>query len=264
MKKMIAVILLIISVPLLRAGVNYRTGNFNITYTDIEFPGAGTDITRSYNSFTTSVGLFGFGWGTQMETRLFAFPDGTLCIKWWGGGAKDVFEPAIRDNDGLFFMINEIIKDEIKKDKLENNPVAILNRKAELATDEDKRVSGYMELVEKKKVAPWTQPSGSKKIWKRNVNQVMQWDGQQYSLQNWDDRYEFNPAGLMTEVIEPGTSMKLFYTGNLLSGVLIDEKHRCNIQTDSSGKIIRLFFTDSSGLKEAVFKYDNNDNLLYS
>ena len=264
MKRFAAIILLLTWSCLIRAGVDQRTGNFFITYTDIEFKGAGTDITRSYNSFTTSMGMFGYGWGTKMETRLFAFPDGTLCIKWWGGGAKDIFEPATTDSKGLFLMINEIIKYEINNDKLENNPVAVYNRKAELATDDDKRVSKYMDLVEKKFILPWIQPAGIKRIWKRNVNQVVQWDGQQYSLQNWDDRCEFNPIGMMSEIIEPDTRMKLFYTGNLLSGVLIDEKHRCNIQTDSSGKILRLFFTDSTGMKEAVFKYDSNSNLVYS
>ena len=47
------------------AGVNLKNGNFYISYTDIVVPGGGKklEITRTYNSKSTEVGWFGFGWG---------------------------------------------------------------------------------------------------------------------------------------------------------------------------------------------------------
>jgi len=90
MKRIFLSILILYS-QLSNAGVNHRNGNFYMSYSDIEFPGSKTEIMRSYNSLTTSVGLFGYGWGTYMETRLFALPDGNLFVRWWGGGDEYLF-----------------------------------------------------------------------------------------------------------------------------------------------------------------------------
>jgi YD repeat-containing protein len=264
MKRTLFTILLAVLISPVFAGVNYRNGNFYISYSDIEFPNTNMSITRSYNSFNTSAGLFGYGWGTLMETRLYPLPEGTLYVKWWGGGGEDIFEPATLNREGLFYMINAIIQYEISNDKLDNTPVAILQRKAVLATEAGKRMAKYIELLDKKIVAPWKQPANAKKIWKRNVNQVIVWNGNNYALQNWNDQYVFNQAGLMTDMTEPTTRMQLFYNNNLLSGILVDGKQHCSISTDSSGKITRLLYKDSSGNKEASFKYDLNNNLVYS
>lgn len=263
MKRIFLSILILYSL-LASAGVNHRNGNFYMSYTDIEFPGSKTEMTRSYNSLTTSVGLFGYGWGTYMESRLYALPDGNLFVRWWGGGNEDLFETAAINQQGLYYMVNEIIKHEIKNGKLSNTPVEILKRKAVLASDAGLRITRYIDLVNKKIVAPWTQTSTNRKTWKRNINQVIEWDGKNYSLQSWDDQYIFIASGLLSEIIEPRTQMKLFYTNSLLSGILVDNKFQCDINTDSSGKITRLVFNDSTGKKEAFFKYDNNDNLIYS
>ena len=264
MKQTLFTILLAVLILPVAAGVNYRNGNFYMSYSDMEFPGTKTDITRSYNSLNTSSGLFGYGWGTLMETRLYPLPEGTLYIRWWGGGGEDMFEPTVLNREGLFYMINEIIQYELRNDKLENTPVAILQRKAVLSTEAGKRIAKYIELLDKKIVAPWKQPANAKKIWKRNVNQAIVWDGKSYALQNWNDQYVFNQAGLMTDMIEPATRMQLFYNNSLLSGILVDGKHHCAINTDSTGKITRLLYKDSTGNKEASFKYDGNNNLVYS
>jgi len=47
-------------------------------------------------------------------------------------------------------MINAIIQYEIRNDKLDNTPVAILQRKAVLATESAKRITKYIELLTRK------------------------------------------------------------------------------------------------------------------
>lgn len=249
---------------LCHAGVNIRSGNFFINYTDIAFPGSKTELNRTYNSLTTTVGLFGYGWGTYIETRLFALPDGHLSVRWWGSGSEDVFMPESLNQKGLYHMIKEIVAYEINTGKLDNNPVDILKRKSTLASEADTRISKYIDLVKKKIVTPWVQPPHTKKTWKRNINQVIKWDGNKYSLQSWNDHYSFIATGLLSEIIEPETQLKLVYKNNLLSEILIDNKFRCTINSDSSGKLTRLVFIGNNGIKEAIFKYDNNDNLIYS
>ena len=77
------------------AGVNLKNGNFYISYTDIVVPVGGKklEITRTYNSKSTEVGWFGFGWGSEFETRLEVSDDGGIVIHEHGSGAKTRFTP---------------------------------------------------------------------------------------------------------------------------------------------------------------------------
>ena len=77
------------------AGVNLKNGNFYISYTDIVVPGGGKklEITRTYNSKSTESGWFGFGWGSDFETRLETSADGSVVVHEHGAGAKTRFIP---------------------------------------------------------------------------------------------------------------------------------------------------------------------------
>jgi YD repeat-containing protein len=76
------------------AGVNLKNGNFHITYTDI-IVGSGKnriEISRTYNSKSVEVGMFGFGWGSEFETRLVPSQDGSIVVHEHGGGGKTSFD----------------------------------------------------------------------------------------------------------------------------------------------------------------------------
>ncbi len=77
------------------AGVNLKNGNFYISYTDVVVPGEGEKlkITRTYNSKSSEVGWFGFGWGSMYETRLEVGADGSVTIHENGSGAQTRFSP---------------------------------------------------------------------------------------------------------------------------------------------------------------------------
>lgn len=76
-------------------GVNLKNGNFYISYTDIVVPGTGKtlDMTRTYNSKSTEIGWFGFGWGNVFETKLIKSPDGCVVVHEHGAGGKTRFCP---------------------------------------------------------------------------------------------------------------------------------------------------------------------------
>ena len=64
------------------AVVNLKNGNFYVAYDDlIVDQGSGLKLTRHYNSLSGSRGWFGWGWGTEFETRLFIMPDGMLAVR---------------------------------------------------------------------------------------------------------------------------------------------------------------------------------------
>ena len=74
-------------------GVNIKNGNFYVSYTDLVVPGGANTLkmTRTYNSKSTFVGWFGFGWGSDYETYLETQPDGSLVVFENGGGATTRF-----------------------------------------------------------------------------------------------------------------------------------------------------------------------------
>ena len=77
------------------SGVNLKNGNFFISYTDIIIPSAGKtlEITRTYNSKSTEIGWFGFGWGSEFETNPRVSADGSVIIQENGAGALTRFDP---------------------------------------------------------------------------------------------------------------------------------------------------------------------------
>ena len=78
-----------------QAGVNLKNGNFYMSFTDIIVPGTGDSLTmtRTYNSKSTEIGWFGFGWGNVFETKLIKSPDGCVVVHEHGAGGKTRFCP---------------------------------------------------------------------------------------------------------------------------------------------------------------------------
>ena len=82
------------------SGVNLKNGNFYISYTDVIIPGSDRplEVTRTYNSKSTDVGWFGFGWGNEFETNLKVSADGSVVIHENGAGALTRFTPKSQVN----------------------------------------------------------------------------------------------------------------------------------------------------------------------
>lgn len=118
------------------AGVNLKNGNFYISYTDIVVPGGGKklEITRTYNSKSTEVGWFGFGWGSEFETRLELSADGSIIIHEHGSGAKTRFTPktAVDAVAAATRIVNEMKKKTALSEKAASDLVQKLATNAEL------------------------------------------------------------------------------------------------------------------------------------
>jgi YD repeat-containing protein len=119
-----------------QAGVNLKNGNFYISYTDIVVPGGGKklEITRTYNSKSTEVGWFGFGWGSEFETKLELSADGSIVIHEHGSGAKTRFTPktAIDAVAAATKIVNEMKKKTALSEKASSDLIQKLAHNAEL------------------------------------------------------------------------------------------------------------------------------------
>ncbi len=82
------------------AVVNLKNGNFYIAYDDLVVDEhSSLKLSRHYNSLSDSRGWFGWGWGTEFETRLFVMPDGLVAVRENGNAHVTLYgepdEPAV-------------------------------------------------------------------------------------------------------------------------------------------------------------------------
>ncbi|PFZ97887.1 DNRLRE domain-containing protein [Bacillus wiedmannii] len=70
------------SIPVLNGQVNATNGNFIMSEKDITLSGRGPDVSveRTYNSQSKKVGLFGTGWSSGLEERIWADGNGNLLL----------------------------------------------------------------------------------------------------------------------------------------------------------------------------------------
>lgn len=151
LKNVLSIITLVLSINLF-AGVNLKNGNYYVLYTDVSmstYISAFEDITRTYNSKSTEIGIFGFGWGSDIETRLFAYPDGTILIKENGSGANTYYKSQLALEDMLELMIDELIDVTIAEGDLNNSPNEIIERRNKLINNLEYRSSQWNKYVEK-------------------------------------------------------------------------------------------------------------------
>jgi hypothetical protein len=62
-------------------------GNFSLSYTDVN-EGNDFELNRFYNSISIAKGMFGFGWGTHFETRLFVVDGPFVMVEEVPGGGS--------------------------------------------------------------------------------------------------------------------------------------------------------------------------------
>jgi YD repeat-containing protein len=126
----------LLATSLAHAGVNLKNGNFYISYTDIVVPGGGKklEITRTYNSKSTDVGWFGFGWGSEFETRLEISADGAIIVHEHGSGAKTRFTPktAVDAVAAATKIVTEMKKKTALSEKAASDLIQKLANNAEL------------------------------------------------------------------------------------------------------------------------------------
>jgi len=56
--------------------------------------GLGLKIERLYNSFSSTNGIFGEGWGSDFEVRLEVRDDGSVDVHEYGSAAENIFKPT--------------------------------------------------------------------------------------------------------------------------------------------------------------------------
>lgn len=91
--------------------VSVRLSNLNlaVSFTDVAVTSDADDymrVKRLYSSLSTFSHIFGYGWGSDLDTNLVVRPDGVLWLTQYGNGFTRVFSETSNTNPNA--MLNEI------------------------------------------------------------------------------------------------------------------------------------------------------------
>lgn len=248
------VLAMVLSIPTF-AGVNLKNGNFYIAYTDIAVPGSGPklDLTRTYNSKSTHLGWFGFGWGNIFETELSPSPDGCVVVREHGAGGKTRFCPkttvdasAAADKVVAAMRAKNPISDQNAKDLIER-----LKNNAEL------RHAYAKQFGVESKIA-----SGTKLYSNERGMQTMEVTKTGYMREFADGKKEFfNEQGKLVQISEKGGYVLDFdWQNNKLASIKDNKAKQMYFEWYSNGRVKHIW---SSGDAKALYKYKGED-MVYS
>jgi YD repeat-containing protein len=237
------------------AGVNLKNGNFYISYTDIVVPGGGKklEVTRTYNSKATELGWFGFGWGSDFETRLEVSADGSVVIHEHGSGARNRFVPktAVDAEAAAKKIVDAVRKRTTLTDQAANQLIEKLKNNAE------QRHLYATNFKVESVLAPGTILYGSNS---GTTELHVLKDG--YKRQSGDGKVEFfDKNGSLTKIADKsGYSISFDYKNNQLYSIKDSQAKQIFFSWYSNGRVKEMW---SAGDKKAEYKYQADD-LVYS
>jgi YD repeat-containing protein len=238
-----------------QAGVNLKNGNFYISYTDIVVPGGGKklEISRTYNSKSTEVGWFGFGWGSEFETRLEVSADGSIIIQEHGSGAKTRFVPKTAIDP--IIASSKIVAEMKKKTALSEKAASDLIKK--LSANSELRHTYALNFKVQTSVAAGSvlhsNDRGPQELF------VLK-DG--YRRAHGDGRQDFfNSNGQLTKIADKaGYFVGFTYKNNRLDSIKDSQAKQIFFSWYPDGLVKEVW---SAGDKKALYKYQGQD-LVYS
>lgn len=233
------------------AGVNLKNGNFYISYTDIVVPGGGKklEITRTYNSKATEIGWFGFGWGSEFETRLEVSADGSVVIHEHGTGAKSRFTPKTQIDPVA--TSTKIVTEMRKKTALSEKAASELIQK--LATNAELRHTYAMNFGIHSTVAPGTI------LYSHDLGpQTLAVTKEGFRRDHSDGRQDFfDSEGQMVKISDKsGYFVGFTYKEGKLESLKDSQAKQIYFSWYPDGLVKEIW---SAGDKKATFKYQDSD-----
>ncbi|MBD64020.1 MAG: hypothetical protein CME62_02355 [Halobacteriovoraceae bacterium] len=238
------------------AGVNLKNGNFYISYTDIVVPGTGKklEMTRTYNSKSTEIGWFGFGWGNVFETKLIKSPDGCVVVHEHGAGGKTRFCPK---NPVDPKKAAQKIVDVMKKKSQSMNDSTTKNLLERLTNNAELRHAYARRFNIETKIA-----HGSTLYSNQRGIQEVKVTKEGFERHSNDGKKEFfNDKGQLTKVIDKNNyKIEFQYKNNDLYSIKDSFAKQIYFTWYPDGFVKEMW---SAGDKKAFFKYKGKD-LVYS
>ena len=248
--KVVLILKLILSVSLGFALVDMRSGGYIKSFADIKIPGSPLlQLVRTYSSRSLFKGEFGYGWCSNLETKVEILPDNTVNVVECGGG-KSISFTSSRMQANPAQRIASIMK-EARKNKS-------LSRKylQDLQADLNQSTLLQMELIRKLGLSGEIK-AGQRYQAKGRPGESLKFDGRRYVRTRADNSKQiFNRAGFLIEERDSfGNYIKIKRNGKKIARVMDNKGQALIFRNTARG---RITVTGPKGLKvEYVFRGDN-------
>jgi len=248
------------------AGVNLKNGNFYVSYKDlvtsnIQFVFG--DFTRTYNSKSTEIGLFGYGWGTKWETKMFFFPDGHISVQEYGAGGKTIFYSDLVSQESAQMMVDIIIDTKLENNLIGNNPSQILTLQNKLTDNVEVRHAEWLSLIEKNLLdyTPELIDGLVFEAYTRGNQKITITENgfERLSISDQTKEY-FDSNGRLTKYVDKnGIFTEIVYVDGYISKMICSDGNILHVQTNDKGYITEVKLNNSI----TTYQYED-DNLVYN
>ncbi len=217
--------------------IDMRNANYTQSWTDLDYVGTGfrMRLERTYNSRSQFKGLFGYGWCTDFETKLFSDPNGDIRIKNCGAGKTVLFRKRNKLLSNRQDMIGQVLS-KYQKTYPSTSTRELKKLKSKL-TKSDHLLSTMIENLQMTSAAS---------------------DGTYIAVGQIGETLTKTSTGFKRKLSDG--SYQSFDAKGFIKGMYDRNKNYIKIQS-LNGKITSVL--DNSG-KKLLFKYDANSGLVSS
>jgi len=129
--------------------VDTRSAGYSKNFVDFSSPGSSyvLEVKRTYNSRSLYNGLFGFGWCSNLETRLSVLPDNSIKVVECGGGMEVAYYPKGKVPNVNFYVDSILAK--LKKRRVKMSDKAFSKLKRDLLKSQNLR-SNFLQALDMK------------------------------------------------------------------------------------------------------------------
>lgn len=239
------------------AMIDMKNANFTTTYTDLIVPGPGYEmkIERTYNSRTLMNGIFGFGWCSDFETKLYVNADNTIDVIECGTGMITTFaskDHSARESNQLVEAILEKVKGNGRRTK---DYIEKLKRDLQ----EDPRLRSRMAIGYE---IAGSVKQGVVYLAKGKEGESVTLGKEYYVRELADGTFQrFDLEGRLIAMYDKNKNfLKMSYKGKLLSEVLDNSGRRLTFKYNPNNRISTI--KGPSGVS-VEYKFENLDNLVW-
>jgi len=237
--------------------IDMKNANFSTSWTDLKVPGGGYEmkILRTYNSRSLFVGIFGYGWCSEFETKLIISPDNTLKIFECGAGLEITYTTKDYGSKDIDYIIQEIIKKVKSEGKRSDEYLASLRKN--LLQDSRLRIQMALSynLTAKAKEGAIYYANG-KEV--ENITLTKEYYSRQLSDGTFQ-RFDFK-GRLIAMHDKNGNFLKLSYDGNLLKEISDNNGRRLSFKYNANKKLATIAGPSNISVE---YKFEKLDNLVW-
>jgi YD repeat-containing protein len=237
--------------------VDMRNANYSNTWVDLELIGTGYElkVSRTYNSRSLFNGIFGFGWCSDLETKVDITPEGNLKLTECGAGQENYYFPREFNRKEIDKTISQIISNLRNQKKGDEKSLQSLEK--ELATNHNLRAKYAFDLKISVAVKEGTQFFANG----REVENVIFSRG--YYTRNLADgsSQRFSKEGHLTHVYDKnGNYIKIDYEKDIIREVSDNNGRKLNFKFYSNHKVKTINGPNNLTVE---YKFENLDDLTW-